>query len=248
MEELTATIQRLVVQVQPLAERPEVLAAAGALILGAVLLIYLLWDTLSYAAIPSLDVPLKQEELAEQLDAEKYSPPKTLPKDKIPCYDPGTMQFLGYAKAMTPEEVRRCSAQLLSAKLRTGSQPRQRLLSVDQACSMAYTYWFHHVSVGAGQHCKSQGGLQGRHQLEGRYMPLESSGLLHHAHHVNKCTVPRACGHGARHRAFKCHHAAHPRLWSACPLASMPQLVLAVARGGWARHSSRKQSTALVLA
>jgi len=86
-------------------QRTDLLIAVGALI-AAVVVLYLLFDTLAYAAIPTLDVPLKQEELAEELDAPQYSPPKTLPKDKIPCYDPGTMQLLGHAKAMTPAEVR----------------------------------------------------------------------------------------------------------------------------------------------
>lgn len=86
--------------------RPELLIAAGALI-AALGVLYVLFDTLAYAAIPSLQVWLTPEELAEgELDgAAKYSPPKSLPKDKIPCYDPGTMQFLGHVKAMTPDEV-----------------------------------------------------------------------------------------------------------------------------------------------
>lgn len=45
------------------------------------------------------------DERAEKLDGEAYVPPKTLPKDRIPCYDPGNMQLLGFAKAMTPDEV-----------------------------------------------------------------------------------------------------------------------------------------------
>ena len=88
-----------------LAARPDLLVS-GVALLAAIAVLYILFDTLAYAAIPSLDVPLKQQELAEELDAPEYSPPKTLPKDKIPCYDPGTMQFLGHAKAMTPAEVR----------------------------------------------------------------------------------------------------------------------------------------------
>lgn len=84
---------------------PELALAAGALI-AAMAVLYVLFDTLAYAAIPSLEVPLTAQELADKLDAPLYTPPKALPKDKIPCYDPGTMQLLGHAKAMTPEEVR----------------------------------------------------------------------------------------------------------------------------------------------
>lgn len=102
MEQLRAAFAQLA----PLAQQPHLLATAAAVFVLFYVLVSLVWDALAYAAIPTLDVPLKQEELAEQLDAEKYTPPKTLPKDKIPCYDPGTMQFLGYAKAMTPDEVR----------------------------------------------------------------------------------------------------------------------------------------------
>lgn len=39
-----------------------------------------------------------------------YSPGSAAPKGQIPCYDPSTMQFLGYAKAMTPAQVRRLAA------------------------------------------------------------------------------------------------------------------------------------------
>jgi hypothetical protein len=102
MEAAKAALEALRARVDVV--HPDLLVAAGAL-LAAIVVLYLLFDTLSYAAIPSLEVPLKQEELAEELDAPIYTPPKSLPKDKIPCYDPGTMQLLGHAKAMTPEEV-----------------------------------------------------------------------------------------------------------------------------------------------
>jgi hypothetical protein len=82
----------------------DLLVAAGALA-AALIVLYVLFDTLSYAAIPTLDVPLKNDELADELDAAIYSPPKSMPKDKVPCYDPATMQFLGHARAMTPDEV-----------------------------------------------------------------------------------------------------------------------------------------------
>lgn len=46
------------------------------------------------------------DEAAEVLGTEVYRPGAApLPKDRIPCYDPSTMQLLGYAKAMTPAEV-----------------------------------------------------------------------------------------------------------------------------------------------
>jgi hypothetical protein len=49
------------------------------------------------------------EEAAEQLQgAELYTPTTQLPKDKIPCYDPSSMKFLGNAKAMSPAEVCCC--------------------------------------------------------------------------------------------------------------------------------------------
>jgi hypothetical protein len=53
--------------------------------------------------------PAADEAAEGQLQgAEQYTPTTQLPKDKIPCYDPSSMQFLGYAKAMSPAEVRCC--------------------------------------------------------------------------------------------------------------------------------------------
>jgi hypothetical protein len=127
MDPLTAAYQDLAARVAPLAEQPHLVVAAAAVIVAVLLVTYVVWDTLAYAAIPTLDVPLKQEELAETLDAEQYSPPKTLPKDKIPCYDPGTLQFLGYAKAMTPDEVRAALLQL-AARMGTRATPDQVLM------------------------------------------------------------------------------------------------------------------------
>jgi hypothetical protein len=46
---------------------------------------------------------------AEDLDGpaskQQYVPGKEKKQSGIPCYDPSTMQHLGYAKAMTPQEV-----------------------------------------------------------------------------------------------------------------------------------------------
>lgn len=61
------------------------------------------------------------DEATEQLTAETYTPTAEMPKDKIPCYDPSTMHFLGYAKAMTPTEVGCpycCTGDVLLHKLR----------------------------------------------------------------------------------------------------------------------------------
>ena len=55
---------------------------------------------------PKKTKPPPKDEAAEELSAEKYKPSgKAPPKGKIACYDPSTMQLLGYAKAMTPAEV-----------------------------------------------------------------------------------------------------------------------------------------------
>jgi hypothetical protein len=153
-------LQRAQAEATALLARTDLLIAAGALI-AAVAVLYLLFDTLAYAAIPSLDVPLKQEELAEELDAATYVPGKTLPKDKIPCYDPGTMQFLGYAKAMTPDEVRALLLRarvlwalcaLFSQRGGAGELP-VHLTSLPHVLS--------HMSTGACHHRQGPCGLQG---------------------------------------------------------------------------------------
>ena len=45
------------------------------------------------------------DEAAEVVAGQRYVPSAPPPKDKIPCYDPSTMQLLGYAKAMSAAEV-----------------------------------------------------------------------------------------------------------------------------------------------
>eukprot|EP00882_Tetradesmus_deserticola_P031629 GHRQ01035776.1.p2 GENE.GHRQ01035776.1~~GHRQ01035776.1.p2 ORF type:complete len:179 (+),score=67.65 GHRQ01035776.1:181-717(+) len=70
------------------------------------------------------------EEASEQLqDAELYTPALQLP-GKIPCYDPSSMQLLGYAKAMTPTEVREVIAEAKEAAKvwRSSSFSQRRLL------------------------------------------------------------------------------------------------------------------------
>ena len=45
-------------------------------------------------------------ETCDQISGDKYVVPKALPKDRVPCYDPGNMQYLGDMPAMMPEQVR----------------------------------------------------------------------------------------------------------------------------------------------
>jgi hypothetical protein len=45
-------------------------------------------------------------ETDDVIDAPKYDPKEKTPKDVIPCYDPATMQSLGYMPAMSESEVR----------------------------------------------------------------------------------------------------------------------------------------------
>jgi hypothetical protein len=166
--EVVERLRAALTAVQPLlTARHDLLIAAGALIAACVVL-YLLFDTLSYAAIPSLEVPLKQEELADVLDTPKYTPPKSLPKEKIPCYDPGTMQLLGYAKAMTPEEVRRQPAARGARAPSLMAQPP--CANAPLACPGPRGHsapppfnWAcrrDHIT-GACHHCQGEGGLQG---------------------------------------------------------------------------------------
>jgi hypothetical protein len=60
------------------------------------------------AACPALHLlrPAAEEAAKVLEGAETFQPSAApWPKDRIPCYDPSTMQLLGYAKAMTPAEV-----------------------------------------------------------------------------------------------------------------------------------------------
>lgn len=95
--------------------------------------LYLLLDAWRYRSIPDLDVSLNADESAEVLSKETYTPGTAAPKGQIPCYDPSTMQFLGYTKAMTPAEVREVVAQAKEAsqvwRQSTFGQ-RRRLLQV----------------------------------------------------------------------------------------------------------------------
>jgi hypothetical protein len=123
------------------------LALAGAV---AAILLYVIWDQIRYSSTPTLDVPVtagrwplhkhtKQPSAltaccnAEDLDGpaskQQYVPGKDTKKSGIPCYDPSTMQLLGYAKAMTPQEVNaflhtgKLSAPRRTAQLNTNPSP-----------------------------------------------------------------------------------------------------------------------------
>lgn len=78
----------------------------------------------------------RADEAAEALDAPSYVP-GPLPKDRIPCYDPSTMQLLGYAPAMTPAEVRAAGAQLYASRCRASSRQQGRSTSVTRNCCCA---------------------------------------------------------------------------------------------------------------
>jgi hypothetical protein len=163
------------------------LAIAGGALIAAVVVLYLLFDTLSYAAVPTLSVPLKQEELAETLDAPKYVPAKSPPKDKIPCYDPGTMQLLGYAKAMTPDEVggaaaggRQRAARAARSAPAAGAWPRAApAMGCRRPPHAPYarrpTNWARRGApprpAGARRHRQGQGGLQGGPRAGGPARP-----------------------------------------------------------------------------
>jgi hypothetical protein len=74
-------------------------------------------DTMPYKSLQRVsdrerltDALMHAGELNDSIDGDKYVPAKTLPKDRVPCYDPGNMQYLGDMPAMKPDEVRRaCS-------------------------------------------------------------------------------------------------------------------------------------------
>eukprot|EP00879_Flechtneria_rotunda_P025534 GHRR01027136.1.p1 GENE.GHRR01027136.1~~GHRR01027136.1.p1 ORF type:complete len:614 (+),score=214.33 GHRR01027136.1:630-2471(+) len=121
-------LHNLLEQASQLASSQLLAVAAVAIALGS--LLYLLVDALSYRRVAELHVPLENDEAAEVLQAEMYIPTGQVPKDKIPCYDPSTMQFLGYTKAMTPAEVHQVVAEAQEAAKvwRTSSFQQRRLL------------------------------------------------------------------------------------------------------------------------
>jgi hypothetical protein len=45
-------------------------------------------------------------EAQDAIEAAIWTPPERPPQQEIPCYDPGTMQFLGTLPAMPAEEAR----------------------------------------------------------------------------------------------------------------------------------------------
>uniref|UniRef100_A0A383W5Q6 Aldehyde dehydrogenase domain-containing protein n=1 Tax=Tetradesmus obliquus TaxID=3088 RepID=A0A383W5Q6_TETOB len=115
-------------------EAPQQALAVLGLAVALAGLLYLLLDAIRYRSIPELNVPITEQEASEQLQgAELYTPTTQLPKDKIPCYDPSSMQFLGYAKAMSPAEVRAVIAEAKQAAQVWRSSSfgqRRRLLKV----------------------------------------------------------------------------------------------------------------------
>jgi hypothetical protein len=66
------------------------------------------WTAATRPALASSSLPAAcaAAELSDSIPGDKYVPGKALPKDRVPCYDPGNMQYLGDMPAMTPGEVR----------------------------------------------------------------------------------------------------------------------------------------------
>ncbi|GIL63479.1 hypothetical protein Vafri_17528 [Volvox africanus] len=79
------------------------LAVAAVVALG---LVYLFKDVISTLCIPTIKVSPTDNEANDIIDAVKYSPVQPVDKDVVPCYDPSTMQALGFKPAMSAAEVR----------------------------------------------------------------------------------------------------------------------------------------------
>lgn len=60
----------------------------------------------SYRKVPKIIVPVTKAESEDILDAPKYNPETPVDPRLVPCWDPATMDFLGYVPAMSREEVR----------------------------------------------------------------------------------------------------------------------------------------------
>ena len=78
---------------------PYLFPALAILSIGALLLSYALEE-----AVPDLDVKPSEFEANDEIDAPKYDAKAAKPMPgTIPCYDPGTMQFLGEASSACKE-------------------------------------------------------------------------------------------------------------------------------------------------
>ncbi|GIL81328.1 hypothetical protein Vretifemale_10395 [Volvox reticuliferus] len=103
------------------------LAVAAVVALG---LVYLLKDVIGTLCIPSIKVSPTDNEANDIIDAVKYSPVQPVDKDVVPCYDPSTMQALGFKPAMSAAEVRTRIARAREASKvwRRSSFPQRRKL------------------------------------------------------------------------------------------------------------------------
>ncbi|GLI61056.1 hypothetical protein VaNZ11_003318, partial [Volvox africanus] len=79
------------------------LAVAAVAALG---LVYLFKDVISTLCIPTIKVSPTDNEANDIIHAVKYNPVQPVDKDVVPCYDPSTMQALGFKPAMSAAEVR----------------------------------------------------------------------------------------------------------------------------------------------
>mmetsp|Transcript_7006 Transcript_7006/g.19782 ORF Transcript_7006/g.19782 Transcript_7006/m.19782 type:complete len:603 (-) Transcript_7006:65-1873(-) len=104
---------------------PYLLPALGVVCVGYVVISSLLADK-----VPDLEVKPTDLEGQDQVDAPRYDPTTAKPKPgSIPCYDPGTMQYLGEMPAMTAGEVqaRIARARVASEEWRQSTFSKRRL-------------------------------------------------------------------------------------------------------------------------